>query len=84
MAGLNRNPQGLGASLVFGSNFNAFPNARVAYTFAEIGSDVRVVVDMAMVTNPGSAFENTTPMNNNPESELFQEILNNIEQRRGA
>jgi hypothetical protein len=33
------------------------PDWRVAYSFAQVGDDVRVVADVAMIQNPGSARE---------------------------
>lgn len=54
----------IGASLVFGSQFNAVPNARASMTV--LGDNpVTVTVNLSVVTNPGSGFEQVTPADNN-------------------
>jgi hypothetical protein len=48
---------------LFGSKYDAIPNARVTYSIAQVGDDVRIVGDLAVITNPGSAHEQRTDMN---------------------
>ena len=57
MLQLERREESFAAQLLLGSGFNRVPNRRKIYSFAQLGDDSRVVVEMAMVTNPGSAFE---------------------------
>ena len=54
--------QNLGAQLIYGSNFNRVPVARYRYTFLPEGSSTRVFSQGEVVTNPGSAFEQSTPV----------------------
>lgn len=46
---------------LFGSQYDHTPNARITATQAASPKSVRVIVDLAVVTNPGSAFERRTP-----------------------
>lgn len=66
------------ANAFFGSGYDGVPNARITYSIVQIGGDTRIVADMAVITNPGSAFERRTPMNNNQDSTEIQELLNRI------
>lgn len=50
----------LTASLLFGSRYDATPNARLVYQAADVPGGVHVFVKAEMVTNPGSAFERIT------------------------
>ncbi len=67
----------LGAVL-FGSQYDATPNARIVYTLAALGNATRVVADIAIVTNPGSAFERQTNMNGNQDSLQVQAMLESL------
>jgi hypothetical protein len=58
-----------------GSGYNATPNERVAFTLVPLGPNTRVIADISVVTNPGSAFERLTPFNNGPDSENIQDQL---------
>jgi hypothetical protein len=53
----------LGAAILLGSKYDSTPAERVVFTFAPIGDSVRVVAASMFVTNPGSAFEQITPVN---------------------
>jgi cell division septation protein DedD len=68
----------LAAAVLFGSRYDAQPNARVAYSIAQVGSDVRVVADMAIITNPGSGFEQRTDVSAGADSPKIQELLNRV------
>lgn len=65
------------AAALMGSKYDAQPNTRISYMFAPIGTDTRVVVDFAVVTNPGSAFERLTPVNGNADTMKIQAWLDN-------
>jgi hypothetical protein len=56
-----------------GSGYNATPNERVSFTLVPLGPNTRVIADISVVTNPGSALERLTPFNNGPGSERMQE-----------
>ena len=63
---------------MLGSRYDSTPNARITYTFA-VGTDtIRIVADLAIITNPGSAFERRMEMNNAKDSMEFQEMLNQL------
>jgi hypothetical protein len=61
-----------------GSNYNATPNERISFTLVPVGPNTRVIVDIAVVTNPGSGFEKLTPFNNGPDSEHLQTVLDQL------
>lgn len=63
------------ASALLGSHYDSTPAARVTYTIMETESTTRIVTSLAMITNPGSAFERVTPMNNSKSSTSYQEFL---------
>lgn len=74
----DRPVQNIAAQVLLGSKYDSQPNARVSYMIATIGADVRVVSDMAIITNPGSGFEQRTEMNNSQDSSDVQRLLNEI------
>lgn len=66
------------AGALLGSRYDSTPNARITYTLA-VGTDsVRIVADLAIITNPGSAFERRMEMNSVKDSMEFQEMLNQL------
>lgn len=67
------------ANVLFGTGFNPIVNARLTFTMISPQPDqTRVVVDMAMVQNPGSGFERLTPGNNSQDSTDIQTWLNSL------
>ncbi|MBC6436935.1 MAG: hypothetical protein GDA52_02075 [Rhodobacteraceae bacterium] len=66
------------AAALLGSRYDSTPNARISYTIVENAGATRVVADMAIITNPGSAFERRTPMNTSQDSLGIQRILNDL------
>ena len=56
-----------GAQILFGSQWNGVPNARLSLTFLGDGP-TSVHANMAVVTNPGSGFEQVTDITNNPQA----------------
>lgn len=66
------------AAAFLGSRYDGTPNARITFNLIQTKGAVRVVVDCAAVTNPGSAFERKTPLNNSPETAKIQNWLNDI------
>ena len=55
------------AQILLGSRYDHRVFARVTLTFAPQGNKTRVVIDAEAVTNPGSAFERTTKLNNSAD-----------------
>lgn len=68
----------LGAAILFGSRYDAVPAERVVFTFAPLGDSVRVVAASMIVTNPGSGFEQITPINAGPAIQSNQTALEQI------
>lgn len=65
-------------SAFFGSRYDSQPNARISYSFAVISGGTRVVADVAIITNPGSAFERRTAANQNRDTLQVQELLDAV------
>lgn len=56
-----------GAQLVFGSNWNSVPNARITATL--LGDNpTKITVRQAIVTNPGTGFERVMDLSQNPSA----------------
>ncbi|MBB5053047.1 hypothetical protein HNQ36_003038 [Afipia massiliensis] len=70
--------QNIAAAALLGSRYDAQPNARVTYTIASMGPNIRVVADLAVITNPGSSFERRTEFNNSQDSAQIQAMLDNL------
>ena len=68
------------AAAMLGSQYDSVPNARIVYTIARTGNTTRVIADIAIITNPGSAFERPTPFNNSQDSLKVQAMLNEMAQ----
>lgn len=66
------------ANVLLGSQFNPVVNARMSIAIAEIGGATRVVVDMAIIQNPGSGFERALPANNSKDAPVIQAWLDEI------
>ena len=66
------------AAALLGSRYDSTPNARVSYTIARIQDAIRVVADLAIITNPGSAFERQTNMNANEDSRMIQGLMDRV------
>lgn len=58
---------GFGAQLLFGSRYDTVPENRITFTMVEINEGVRLLIKTEVVTNPGSAFEQTTDLTLNPD-----------------
>lgn len=69
------------ANLLMGSVYNPVAHARLAFTLTEKDGSTRVVANMAIVTNPGSAYEKLAPMNNSVDSRNLQAWLNGLKAR---
>jgi len=69
------------AAVLLGSRYDSTPNARITYSIVKRADCVRVVADIMIVTNPGSAYERLTPMNNSADSLKIQDTLDAIRQK---
>ncbi len=66
------------AQVLLGTAYDANVNARASFTIIPQGSTTRVVGDLALVSNPGSAFERVTVITNADELNRMQEAMNGI------
>lgn len=73
--------QDFGAMFVYGSQYDSFPSSRVSFAIAQVGSNVRIVSDVAVITNPGSAFERRTATNNSTDGAQVQAMLDGLKRR---
>lgn len=69
---------GLTSKVVYGSNYNLTPNYRITAHILEAADTTRVVLDFAMITNPGSAHERSTPANQSPDTRHYQAFLDQL------
>jgi len=69
------------AAALLGSKYDSTPAARITFNIIEMVDSTRVVASFAAITNPGSAFERITPMDNNADTANYQMRLNEIKQR---
>jgi hypothetical protein len=66
------------AEALLGSKVKGTPNGRITYSIAQVGDDVRVVADLAAITNPGSASERSTDMNDPDAVHDVQSLLDDL------
>ena len=78
LVGFDRPIDNVWAAALLGSRYDSTPNARVSYTIARIQDAIRVVADLAIITNPGSAFERQTDMNANKDSRMIQGLMDRV------
>lgn len=76
--------ESMGAALLFGSQYDTNPVARITYTIIEAETTTRVVTSLIAVTNAGSAFERTTIMNHSQDSLKYQDMLIEIAEELGT
>jgi hypothetical protein len=69
-----------GAAILLGSKYDSVPAERIVFTFAPLGDSVRVVAASMFVTNPGSSFEQLTPVNAGEGINQTQAALQEIKQ----
>ncbi|NCC03451.1 MAG: hypothetical protein EOM37_05310 [Proteobacteria bacterium] len=66
------------AAALLGSRYDSTPNARITFNLIQDRSFMRIVADCSVITNPGSAFEKRTNMNNSQDTLKVQAWLDNI------
>lgn len=72
--------ENMAAAVLLGSKYDAIPAERIVFTFAPLGDGVRVAAALMLVTNPGSAFEQLTPVNAGEGVNQTQNSLDEIKQ----
>jgi hypothetical protein len=68
----------MAAQILLGSRYDSTPNERYVFTFAPGKDEVRVVAATMFVTNPGSAFEQLTPITTGKGIQQTQVSLDEI------
>jgi len=66
------------ANVLLSTRYDPTVMVRASYTIIAVGDQTRVVGDLALVSNPGSAFERVTPMSNSEASLEMQAHLNRM------
>jgi hypothetical protein len=69
---------GFAANVLLGTTYDPTVDVRATFTVIPIGNQTRVVGDLALVSNGGSAFEKVTPINNSESSMEMQAALNRL------
>ncbi len=78
LIGFDRPTDNVLVSALVGTSYEATPNVRVSYTLVPVGHDTRVVADLAIIGNPGSAFERRHDINGGVDTPKYQIILDHI------
>jgi len=85
MLQMDKPTENFGAALLLGSKYDGIPAERIVFTFAPNSPDsVRVVTSIMFVTNPGSAFEQLTPINAGESVDRTQASLYDVKQMMEA
>ena len=75
----SKRDQSLGSSLLFGSRYDSTPEWRFTYNIVDHPEGVRVIANIATITNPGSAFERITDLSRgSKDSENVYALLTQI------
>ena len=75
----SKRDQRLGSSLFFGSKYDITPEWRFTYNIVDHPEGVRVIANIAAITNPGSAFERVTDLSRgSKDSENVYALLTQI------
>jgi len=75
----SKRDQRLGSSLLFGSRYDSTPEWRFTYNIVDHPEGIRVIANIAAITNPGSAFERVTDLSRgSKDSENVYALLTQI------
>ena len=75
----SKGDQRLGSSLLFGSRYDSTPEWRFTYNIVDHLEGIRVIANIAAITNPGSAFERVTDLSRgSKDSENVYALLTQI------
>lgn len=64
-----------------GSRYDPIPAGRITFTFLQSSAQVRLIADLAIVTNPGSAYESQKSANNTQDARVIQQFLEDLKTR---
>jgi hypothetical protein len=68
----------MAAMFLFGTRANMVPVSRVSFSMAEIGGNTRVMADIAVIANAGTAFERRNDLNFGADRDAAQGMLNGL------
>jgi len=69
----------IASSVLLGSRYDAVPEWRFTYNMVDYADGVRIIVNIAAVTNPGSAFERLTDLSKgSQDAQNIQKFLENL------
>jgi hypothetical protein len=71
----------LGAMFLFGTRYGGAPHVRASFSIADLNGSSRVVSDVALIGNAGTAFERRTDLNFGTDAAQAQEMLNLVASR---
>lgn len=66
------------ANMLLGTTYDPTVDVRATFTVIPVKHQTRVVGDLVLVSNGGSAFEKVTPINNSESSMDMQAALNRL------
>ena len=64
-----------------GSRYDPIPAGRITFTFLQSSAQVRLIADLAIVTNPGSAYESQKSANTTQDARVIQQFLEDLKTR---
>lgn len=70
--------EGTGEAILFGSTYDPFPLYRLQYDLLPQGEAVRIVGNLAVVTNPGSGYERTQDLSKGKSGVQIQDFLTRL------
>ncbi|XGB40244.1 MAG: hypothetical protein LVT47_06005 [Cyanobacteria bacterium LVE1205-1] len=62
------------ASLLYGSRYDSYPEARITYNVVEQGASVKVYSRIEIITNPGSGFEKSSDVTASHATQMQSEL----------
>lgn len=68
------------ASLLYGSQYDSTPEARITYNVVEVPEGIRVFSRTEMITNPGSGFERVSDVT----EQVSQQMMDELQQLRAG
>lgn len=69
------------AGISYGGRYDPIPSGRITFTFLQASAQIRLIADMAIVTNPGSAYESQKSANHTQDARVIQQFLEDLKTR---
>lgn len=70
------------AQAVLGNKVTGTTNGRITYSITRVGDDIRIIADLAAITNPGSPSELSTDMNDATKGAPVHDVQSFLEDVR--